>query len=498
MINLAYYKKLKNFTSTKVRNLIENGDFSSALSNWSNSSTSTYSTSNNILSITATGDYGYVIGTYSKNMNVNPNDEIFISAKVKLDNDVANRMHLKLSGSVSGTVSYIKNISNPKGNSWYHFTDFLSLPSDFEGNIELEFNHDYSDSTTADGKVMQIKELLLINKTNDLTNTDFNEVDFRDLLKLIPESWFDNEVYTGEIIKGFFNRKQNNIIVRKITDDKFYIFYKPKGSKWIRHDFIRYTNAEINSDVWLTDQIVAGEYKNSSGLENEIKLTNQGSSHEFSYRIYGDDYRGSKHGYESFNNFTLYINGIPANLESGYLKSGSDVKIVEESELLDPADGTTVLAKIYKIWEFDGKGLNYSIRTDWQVNTTLTEALTWQMPVMMTDGVSNLDWADSYSFIGGDGNIVDLTSSNLSNNKAKGFVMWNENSGFAFKCYMLDDWIGQLDSFTDLENGDNLRISSGTDYQKTYFTRLHNDTGQTVSSGTIWEIRTRTEPYFRE
>ena len=503
-----------------IRNLVANGDFSKGTSEWLSSSTSTIGALNDTLSITGSGTTGAPLRTYSKAMPVLPNDKVFCKMRVRVTNPNATSVLIKLKGSISGTVAYILNQATPIENEWYDVNMVLTLPSDFDGNVQFEVAHVYLDATTATGKVLELQYMLLTDLTEDYGATKEPTLDeMIYLLSYFANGWFDGIAPVDTLIKftskdviflknnvAKVNPKDDNIYLARYNADTYYVYYKPKGSKWVRHEFYRYVYAPQYADVWVTNEITTGydangKYPDEVGFVFTVDapLTNRGSSHEFSYFIQGDDYRGTRHGGEAFDYFRIYCDGIPTTLSNGQCKAYDRVSLIEESHLVSIVDGTTVQAKIFKEWDFDQRGLDYRLITNWQKSVTLNQGLTWQMPVMTYDVTLRPKACKYYSHLSGDDKSYDLVVGEVPPLKqSHGFIMWNDVNGLSFKSHYLDDWIGQLDNFADLTDGNSLRPTSGTGFRKTYFTRLYNSAGTTVSAGEKWEIRTRTEAFLAE
>lgn len=502
-------------TNGSLKNLVYDGAFkNNVTTDWSASSTSTVTVANNTISITGTGSNASSFSSWQQELVVLENEIVFVKLKLRVTNSVANYIDVTMRGSVSGTVTSIGRINNPIENKWYDFYKLVTLPSGFDGDVQLECKHNYIDASTANGKVLEVQNILVINCTTDYGVGNIpTETTVYEVTKLFKNGWFDGFAPITELLNGTAtklsstgNDKDEKIYLRRFDATHLYVYYKPKGSKWIRHKFYKYVNAPVLADVWVTEQIQAGYdenelYPDEAGFSfvSEVDITNFGSSHEFSYFIQGDDYRGTRHGYESFDYFTMYGNGLPITILNGQTRVYSDFRIVQESKLISAFDDTTLNAKIYKQWIFDRNGLDYHLTTDWKNDTILRQGLTWQMPVMVYDATLRPNAVKKYGFLSGNGEISDLTLSEIpSDTQGVGYIMFNEDSGLSFKSWLLDDWVGQMNNFVDLEDGTNIVTSAGTGFRKTYFARQKNTSGQTITAGTKWEIRTRTEPFLAE
>jgi len=515
------FEESENDVLTNIKNLVVKGDFSGGIIGWSATSTSTLSLTDKTLSIVGTGTGAGVLRKYSQAMNVSANDQVFIKMRGRVTNPNATNMQMKLIGSVSGTVAFILNQANPIENQWYDVVALLTLPSNFSGNVQFEISHGYVDATTATNKVLELQYMLLTDLTKDYgigNEPTLEEMNI--LLGYFDNGWFDVSMPVGLLTKNLSKDlitlkrevasstggKADKLYLKKYNDSTYYVYYKPKGSKWVRHEFYRYVYPSQYADVWVTQEITtgydtSGKFPDESGFVFTIDtpVTSRGSSHEFSYRIVGDDYRGTRHGCETFDYFKLLCDGVPTTLTNGQCKMADRISLYEESHLLSIADGTTVQLKVFKEWNFDQRGLDYRLSTEFITPLTLSEGLTLQNAVMVYDASVRATACRYYSYLTNDNKTYDLSLLEIpSPNQSYGYVMWNDISGLSFKSYVKDDWKRQFNDFANLEDGNNLRPTGGTGFRKTYFTRLYNPSGEVVNVGEIWEFRTRTEVFLKE
>ena len=144
---------LKNGNITKkVNNIVTNGNFVGT-SNWT-PIYSTVSASNNILSITGNGGNARAIVQISQTIQFDESMRIFACAKVRVTNDACEFLTITTAGGY-----YQTKIVKPVKDKWY--TIAVLQDSKRTGNFNLMyFDHAYSDATTANGKVMEIKEVI--------------------------------------------------------------------------------------------------------------------------------------------------------------------------------------------------------------------------------------------------------------------------------------------------------------------------------------------------
>lgn len=144
---------LKNGNITKkVKNIVTNGNFVGT-SNWG-AVHSTVSASNNILSITGNGNNAVAISQIVQEIQFDESMRIFVCAKVRVTNDACEYMTI-----VTASGYYETKIVKPVKDKWYTIATLQSTKRTEKLNL-MRFDHAYSDATTANGKVMEVKEVI--------------------------------------------------------------------------------------------------------------------------------------------------------------------------------------------------------------------------------------------------------------------------------------------------------------------------------------------------
>lgn len=151
--NASNISSLKDGNITKkVTNIIKNGNFVGT-SSWG-AVYSTVSASNNILSITGNGENAVAISQTSQTIQFNESMRIFACAKVRVTNDVCEYIRI-----VTASGHYDTKIVKPVKDKWYTIA-LLQNAGRTENLNLMYFDHSYSDATTANGKVMEVKEVI--------------------------------------------------------------------------------------------------------------------------------------------------------------------------------------------------------------------------------------------------------------------------------------------------------------------------------------------------
>ena len=144
---------LKNGNITKkVNNIVTNGNFVGT-SNWA-PIYSTVSASNNILSITGNGGNARAITQITQTIQFDESMRIFACAKVRVTNDACEFLTI-----TSANGYYQTKIVKPVKDKWYTIA-ILQDGKRTENLNLMYFDHAYPDATTANGKVMEVKEVI--------------------------------------------------------------------------------------------------------------------------------------------------------------------------------------------------------------------------------------------------------------------------------------------------------------------------------------------------
>lgn len=182
-------------------NLVTNGDFSNGVTGWT-AANSTLSALNNILSVTGDGS-----GSVPQTHNITPTPAIptkkmYALAKLKITNAVATFYGLIVNGSTGGTSSYIAK-ATPVQNNVNVVSGIVTLPSNVTGNIRLSVYHQYASAATANGKVMEVQQVIAIDLTAlyGAGNEPTTAAEFDLVMANFANSWFDGtEQITAKIM----------------------------------------------------------------------------------------------------------------------------------------------------------------------------------------------------------------------------------------------------------------------------------------------------------
>lgn len=172
-----------------IKNIIKNGDFSDSTTGWIPTQ-STLSAVNNTLSVTSNGvsSSSYVLSSI-----LSPNildNYIYFSAKVRVTNALCNYFRIYFGGTSSGTLIANAQLT-PNDGVWYTLSGIIKITDILVGDIKMVLEHRYTDSTTANGKVMEVQYVMAINLTTTFGhNNEYSMLQIEELLSNYPNNWF--------------------------------------------------------------------------------------------------------------------------------------------------------------------------------------------------------------------------------------------------------------------------------------------------------------------
>lgn len=250
--------------------------------------------------------------------------------------------------------------------------------------------------------------------------------------------------------------------------------YTPTVSGYIKYILNHCVNVGTNADSWH----IRGAYSVNDDYSNNITLTVDGEWEAAVMLDSRSDYSGGyAHGDEIVVSLSVFVDGVltdPATITS--LRTCKELRIVETSNLYDPADNVTVIAKHGKEYVFSANGLIVNQTITWQVAAALVDC--YMAMFTPSKAVTNTFYTD-----------IDYTqasipeSPNVTVAKATKAVIYSEASGFTAE-FAIEQYP------TGLTGGDvlNVRDNSGGNYNKMYYYVC--SAGHTSSVGEVWRSRT--------
>lgn len=174
-------------TGQTLKNEIQNGDFSNGTTGWISINSTTIINNNTAIN---TGDGTSQSPYFRQDLDIINGHKYYLVAKAKVTNDLCSV--IKWRTSQTQTVDYI--INSPVKNTLYVLSHIMTALSD---SLALNYlMHSYADSTTANGKVMEVQEVMAIDMGADSSNPDYNLTQAQMDAKYA--NWFDGIQSTGE------------------------------------------------------------------------------------------------------------------------------------------------------------------------------------------------------------------------------------------------------------------------------------------------------------
>ncbi len=172
-------------------NVIKEGNFPDGATKWF-AGGGTLSVANN--TATSTGN-GVVLAPeiyQDTDIEAITGKEVFIRFKAKVTNAATPNIIVHLRGSIGGNVYSVINQSNAIQNQEYTIYDIVTITSVLVGKIQLRILHAYADPAEANGKSMEVQEVL----TKDLTAEGLTGKTADGVHEMFSD-WFDGTQSSG-------------------------------------------------------------------------------------------------------------------------------------------------------------------------------------------------------------------------------------------------------------------------------------------------------------
>lgn len=156
--------RLSSFTAPiSYSNFVSNGNFSNGTTGWITSGASVSATSNT-LSITGTGTDATPRASQNIGVVV-ASKKIFVRALMRVTNANCTSININITPDGTGSDINASSQASPVQNQWYILQGVITEGSNWTGNVLLRLRHNYADAATANGKVMEVKEVMAIDLT---------------------------------------------------------------------------------------------------------------------------------------------------------------------------------------------------------------------------------------------------------------------------------------------------------------------------------------------
>ena len=177
-------------------NLVTNGDFSNGTTGWT--TTDTISSTSNTLTHIANGSVRWPLVIRSiSTLSWDVGKKILVRARIRVTNANCDSLLIRVNGSTGGGNINAVEYTLPVINQWYTVNVVVTRTTQ-TGSLNLEFAHIYVDTTTANGKILEVQYVSIIDLTNLFGSGNEPTVAQMDyLLSNFPNSWFNG---TAELI----------------------------------------------------------------------------------------------------------------------------------------------------------------------------------------------------------------------------------------------------------------------------------------------------------
>lgn len=146
--------------------------------------------------------------------------------------------------------------------------------------------------------------------------------------------------------------------------------YIPASSGYLKYHVYHFEVADVNADCWQIFNL----YHVDDSYDNQIQLSNSGEWECALHLKDRSDFSGGvTHGDEITSEFTVLIDGKPVELSDLNTSTVfNTLTLIEYSNLYDPADNETIIAKHGRQYVFSKDGLQLDQSVTWQVAEDLT------------------------------------------------------------------------------------------------------------------------------
>lgn len=181
---------------------------------------------NNIATITGTGTGSNVSIFNDMPASAIANHKIYVRAKSTVTNSVATNVAYKLTGSTAGTANDVVVQATPTANTQYDKGLIMTVPIDATGKLRLFLRTYYPDNATANGKITNIKDVLVIDLTAQYGAGNEPNLAYCDANITYDKCWamdISNTIYSsgdGGVLNAWSHKKNmlpNNLLSPVVT-----------------------------------------------------------------------------------------------------------------------------------------------------------------------------------------------------------------------------------------------------------------------------------------
>ena len=177
----AYSGRYLGDYAVPMTNAVTNGDFSNGTTGWT-STGAVLTTNANTMIATGNGSSPGIKIQQNTSIPCTSGKRVAVRHKVKITNGVSQNWGVSVRGSgTAGTVQAFTQAS-PISNQVYEYVTVFTIPADAVGFVQWGLSSNYTDAATANGKVMEVQEVMCIDLStpfglsNEPTATEFSDM----------------------------------------------------------------------------------------------------------------------------------------------------------------------------------------------------------------------------------------------------------------------------------------------------------------------------------
>lgn len=268
--------------------------------------------------------------------------------------------------------------------------------------------------------------------------------------------------------------------------------YLPTKLGYIRYELSHVVDAASNADNWRLQKI----YLCDGNFEPTMQITTAGE-YEMAIQLEGraDFIGGSLHGDEKLTGISVFVDGRVTAINSlSELTRFSNLRIVESTNMYDPANSVTHVAVHGKEYTFDHRGLTLRQLIEWKGTYKIIQSYMTMFPVIRgNDSISSKQITDAY-YCDGDYKVYDVKSTTsagyVKHKNAKKACIYGDTSG-VFATVTVNEYPKLM------TGGTTFFVSDSATYNKLYFGILPEAESYNTTAGERWVSETNFDIFVR-
>ena len=165
-----------------LNQLVANGNFANGTTGWVSSASAAISATGNVLTITGNGLGTLPNASNTTNTACANGKRVYFICKAKVTNSNALNILVQAQGSTGGVATTFITQASPVNGTEYQLSGIYTFDASKTGNIMCYIIHQYADAATANGKVMEVQNVLAFDLTtifgagNEPTATEMDDI----------------------------------------------------------------------------------------------------------------------------------------------------------------------------------------------------------------------------------------------------------------------------------------------------------------------------------